>query len=150
MGHRINPSWWTHSAISWFTNAPHCSKDWYVLSCLWVVHINTESVAHEVVAAGFFSHCLSGPLRYVWYHITINKNVLNALLNKTFPFFPSLHTKIYLSRKKTKSKSLQTLEQLKKHRYPVFYNLKKNVYIIFNSTCVCHATAKQIFMLECH
>ena len=38
-----------------------------------------ERVAH-VVAAGFLSHSLNGPLPYVWYHITINKNVFSAFV----------------------------------------------------------------------
>ena len=38
MGHRIDPSWWTHRAIS---RSNQCSmtgvrdRPWYVLSCLW-------------------------------------------------------------------------------------------------------------------
>ena len=43
-----------------------------------------ERVAH-VAAVGFLSCYLSGPLPYVWCHITIN--VLSVLLNKTFPSF---------------------------------------------------------------
>ena len=45
-------------------------------------------VAH-VAAAGFLSHYLNGPLPYVRRHITVNKNVLSASLNNTFPSFPS-------------------------------------------------------------
>ena len=40
-----------------------------------------------MAAAGFLSHYLSGPLPYVRRHITVNKNVLSASLNKTFPSF---------------------------------------------------------------
>ena len=41
-------------------------------------------------AAGFLSRSLSGPLPYVRRHITVNKNVLSASLNKTFlPSIPS-------------------------------------------------------------
>ena len=36
---------------------------------------------------GFLSHYLSGPLPYAKRHITVNKNVLSASLNKTFPSF---------------------------------------------------------------
>ena len=35
-----------------------------------------------MAAAGFHSRYLNGPLPYVQRHITINKNVLSALLNK--------------------------------------------------------------------
>ena len=48
----------------------------------------SERVAHVVVAAGFLSQYLSGPLPYVQHHITIN--VLSMLLNKTFLSFISL------------------------------------------------------------
>ena len=60
MGRRIDPSWWTHWAIS----------PWYLLSCLWdVAYKRTlvaklEKIAH-VAAAGFLSRYLSGPLPYV-------------------------------------------------------------------------------------
>ena len=41
---------------------------------------------------GFLSRYLNGPLPYVRRHITVNKNVLSASLNKTFPsFIHSLH-----------------------------------------------------------
>ena len=40
------------------------------------------------MAAGFLSHYLSGPLPYVRCHITVNKNVLSALLNETKFFCP--------------------------------------------------------------
>ena len=39
------------------------------------------------MTAVFLSHYLSGPLPYVRRHITVNKNVLSASLNKTFPSF---------------------------------------------------------------
>ena len=44
-----------------------------------------------MVAAGFLSHYLTGPLPYVRRHITVNYNVLSASLNKTFPSF--IHSK---------------------------------------------------------
>ena len=40
-----------------------------------------------MAAADLVSRYLSGPLPYVWRYITVNKNVLSALLNKTFPSF---------------------------------------------------------------
>ena len=40
-----------------------------------------------MVAAGFHAAYLNGPLPYVQRHITVNKNVLSASLNKTFPSF---------------------------------------------------------------
>ena len=40
-----------------------------------------------MAAVGFFIHYLNGPFPYVQYHINVNKNVLSALLNKTFPSF---------------------------------------------------------------
>ena len=41
-----------------------------------------------MAAPGFLSHYLSDSLSYVQRHITVNKNVFSASLNKTFPFFP--------------------------------------------------------------
>ena len=38
----------------------------------------------DVSAAGFLSRYLNGCLPYVRRHITVNKNVLSASLNKTF------------------------------------------------------------------
>ena len=38
-----------------------------------------------MVAAGFLSRYVNGPLPYVRRHITVNKNVLSVSLNKTFP-----------------------------------------------------------------
>ena len=40
-----------------------------------------------MAAVGFLSRSLNGPLPYVRCHITVNKNVLSASLNKTFPSF---------------------------------------------------------------
>ena len=37
---------------------------------------------------GFVSCYWNGPLPYVRCHITVNKNVMSVLLNKTFPSFP--------------------------------------------------------------
>ena len=51
---------------------------------LW--HGADKRVAH-VAAAGLLSRYLNGPLPYVRRHITVNKNVLTASLNKTFPSF---------------------------------------------------------------
>ena len=54
-----------------------------MLSCLWdgtyerSLAVN-KKVAH-VVAAGFLSHYLCGPVPYVQHHITINKNVLSVI-----------------------------------------------------------------------
>ena len=39
----------------------------------------------DVSTAGFLSRYLNGCLPYVRRHITVNKNVLSASLNKTFP-----------------------------------------------------------------
>ena len=36
---------------------------------------------------GFLSRYVNGPLPYVRRHITVNKNVMSASLNKTFPSF---------------------------------------------------------------
>ena len=41
-----------------------------------------------MVAAGFLSRYLRGPLPYVRHHITVNKNVLSVLLNKIKYFLP--------------------------------------------------------------
>ena len=43
-----------------------------------------------MVTAGFPSCYLNGPLPYVQLHITVNKNVLSASLNKTFPSFRNI------------------------------------------------------------
>ena len=51
---------------------------WYVSSCLWddaykrTLAANRNRVAH-VAAAGFLSRYVSGPLPYVWRHITVDK-----------------------------------------------------------------------------
>ena len=75
MGHRIDPSWWTHSSIS---HSSQCSTPgmWYLVCGM--VHINnplllTGSSSKLVAAAGFLTRYLSGPLPYVRIHITINK-----------------------------------------------------------------------------
>ena len=67
MGHRIDPSWWTHLAISrssqcsttGVTNAILC----IILSYKRTLAANRKRVAH-VMAAGFLSRYLSGPLPY--------------------------------------------------------------------------------------
>ena len=46
-----------------------------------------ERVAHVVAAVGFLSHYLSGPLPYIWHHITIIKCV-ECFIKKTH-FLPS-------------------------------------------------------------
>ena len=46
-----------------------------------------RTLAINVAAVGFLSRYLNGPLPYVRRYITVNKNVLNVSLNKTFPFF---------------------------------------------------------------
>ena len=47
----------------------------------------TFPVAHVVAAVGFLSRYLNGRLPYVRRHVIVNKNVLNASLNKTIPSF---------------------------------------------------------------
>ena len=61
-----------------------CSKDRDTYYPVWVM-VHVKDV---VVAAGFPSPYLNSPLPYV--HITVNKNVLSASLNKTFPSFRNL------------------------------------------------------------
>ena len=51
----------------------------------------------RVAAAGFFSHYPSGPLPYAQRHITVNKNVLSASLNKTFERAPRLFINVCFS-----------------------------------------------------
>ena len=53
-----------------------------------MVHIKeTLLLIRKSSSCGFLSRYLNGPLPYVWRHITVNKNVLSAPLNKTFPSF---------------------------------------------------------------
>ena len=52
----------------------------------WCIYKRTHAV--NVAAAGFLSHYLSSHLPYVRRHITVNKNVLSATLNKT-SFLPT-------------------------------------------------------------
>ena len=73
MGCRIDPSW--DVPIELFlipASAPKCNEGrgmcYHICG---MVHIK-ERVAH-VVAAGFLSHYLNGPLPYVQCHITVNK-----------------------------------------------------------------------------
>ena len=72
VGRRIDPSWWTHLAIA---RTRQCSTTGVtkavvcVISCLWYdAHKNVAYVA----AASFLSLYMSGPLPYVWGHITVN------------------------------------------------------------------------------
>ena len=51
---------------------------------------SSESVAH-VAAAGFLSRYLNGSLPYLRRHMIVNKNVLDASLNKTFPSFLTVY-----------------------------------------------------------
>ena len=80
MGRRIDPSWGGPIELFFFQPVLH---DWCNKGCgmyypvYGMVHIKEpllliERVAH-VVAAGFLSHYLSGPLPYVRHHITVNK-----------------------------------------------------------------------------
>ena len=89
MGHRIDPSWWTYWAIS---HSSQCSTNGItkavVCPVCGVVHIKDP-----LLLIGKSSPCsgssgyLNGPLPYVWHNITVNKNLLSASLNKTFPSF---------------------------------------------------------------
>ena len=85
MGHWIDPSWWTHWAISCSSQCPMTG----ITKASGMVHTKEPllligRIAH-VVAEGILSHYLTGPLPYVQCHIT--KNVLSTKLNKTFPSF---------------------------------------------------------------
>ena len=73
MGHRIDPSWWTHWAISHSSQVVVCTA----LS-VGMVHIKNTHLAgnwKEMQCSGRsrFPLSLSCPLPYVWCHITINK-----------------------------------------------------------------------------
>ena len=86
MGRQIDPSWWTHRAISC---SSQCSTTAVTKAVVCVmVHIKEPLllIAH-VAVAGFLSRYLSGPLPYVRHHIT-ELNVLSVLLNKK-NFLPS-------------------------------------------------------------
>ena len=54
-------------------------KPWHVLSCRWgdayKRSLASNQVAHVVVAAGFMSRYMNGPLPYVQCHVTILKCV---------------------------------------------------------------------------
>ena len=82
----ITPSWWTQWAIYIAASAPQLCNKYRSLFhpfCEMVIISN-----HVVVAAGFLSRYLSGPLPYVWHH-RIVKNVLSISWNKTFSSFLS-------------------------------------------------------------
>ena len=78
----------TYIHWSYFSFQP-VHHDWFNNGCgmcypvCGLVHIKEPYVA----AAGFLSRYLCGSLPYVRRHITVNKNVLSASLNKTFPSF---------------------------------------------------------------
>ena len=61
MGYRIDPSWWTHWAIS---HSSQCSTT----GVCGMVHIKDP-----LLLIGKSSHYLNGPLPYVRHHITVNK-----------------------------------------------------------------------------
>ena len=71
MGRRIDPSWWTHYAIS---HSSQCSTigETNIVVCVILSVGYSERVAH-VAAACFLSRYLNGPLPYVQCHITVNK-----------------------------------------------------------------------------
>ena len=52
-----------------------------MLSCLW------DGAYKRTLAANEKEQWQNGLLPYVRHHITVNKHVLSASLNKTFPFF---------------------------------------------------------------
>ena len=61
---------------------------WYILSCLWTMHIKETLLLTEKSNScdgSGFPLSLSGTLPYVWRCITVNK--MCASLNKTFPSF---------------------------------------------------------------
>ena len=70
IGRRIDPSWWTHWAISRSSHCPTTGVTKAVVSCLWddaykiTLAAKSERVAH-VAAAGFLSPYMSGSLPYV-------------------------------------------------------------------------------------
>ena len=81
----IDPSWWTHSAISHFGRSSTTKTVAY--DVCWTVHITdplmlTGKAPHKLLAAGFFSF-LEVIVNYARQHMTLN--VLSASLNKTFP-----------------------------------------------------------------
>ena len=64
-------------SLNYFSYQP-VLYDWYVLSCMWdgaykMTLAANQKVAQVVVAVGFLSHYLNGPLPYVQHHITVNK-----------------------------------------------------------------------------
>ena len=74
MGHRINPSWWTHWK-KYFSFQPvlhdWCNKG-HGMCCpvCGMVHIKEPLL---LIRKNSLSHYLSGALPYVWHHITVNK-----------------------------------------------------------------------------
>ena len=78
MGRRIDPSWWTHGAIS---RSSQCSTTGV-----------TERVAH-MAAAGFLSHYLSGPLPYVRRHITVKYSQWYYSRGMCYPICGMVHIK---------------------------------------------------------
>ena len=69
MGHRIDPSWWTHWAISCSIQCPITGVTKAVICVILSVHIKDPLLLIEKISqygtAGFLSPYLSGPLPYV-------------------------------------------------------------------------------------
>ena len=87
MGHRIDPSWWTHLAIFRSSQCPTTDVKAVVCAILHgMVHIKVPLLLiaqYLMWRQRVSSFYLSGPLPYVQRHIT-KENVLSALLNKAF------------------------------------------------------------------
>ena len=62
-------------------------EHWLAHGTAQLIHIEGSIWRPTVTMSGLYRW---GPLPYVWRHITVNKNLLSASLNKTFPSFLSL------------------------------------------------------------
>ena len=62
-----------------------------MLCCLWDGEYKRHLAANVVMEVGFLSHYLNGRLQY-----NRIKNMLSALLNKTFPSFPSFLPSVFV------------------------------------------------------
>ena len=84
-------SWWTHQAVS--SSSQYSTTGVTKVMVCDILSVGVVHIKEPLLLIGKSSLCdwsrfpllLSGPLSYVRYHITVNKNVLSALLNKTFP-----------------------------------------------------------------
>ena len=65
MGCQINPSWWTNAVVCAIRVQWDGAYKRFIAA--------NKNITHIIVAVGFLSCYLNGPLLYVQHHITVNK-----------------------------------------------------------------------------